>query len=78
MTLGFILLVVLAVVGVNHAMNLPDEISKSLWVFRHDPSTQSYGACVGRVHAAGLRGAFLAWTDGLLQAWGTVYLGPDT
>jgi hypothetical protein len=37
-------------------MHLKDGISKSIWVFRHDPSTDSYGACVGQLHASGTIG----------------------
>jgi hypothetical protein len=54
MAFGFIILIALAVVSGYHSMHLPDGISKSIWVFRHDPSTDSFGACVGQLHASGI------------------------
>lgn len=54
MAAGFIILITLAVVSGYHSMHLPDGISKSIWVFRHDPSTDSFGACVGQLHASGI------------------------
>jgi hypothetical protein len=54
MCLGFIILIALAVLSGYHSMHLPDGISKSIWVFRHDPSTDSFGACVGQLHSSGI------------------------
>jgi len=54
MAFGFIILIALAVISGYHSMHLPDGISKSIWVFRHDPSTDSFGACVGQLHSSAL------------------------
>ena len=56
MAVGFTIIIALAVISGYHSMHLPDGISKSIWVFRHDPSTDSYGACVGQLHASGIVG----------------------
>jgi hypothetical protein len=66
----------LAITSGFHSMYLPDGLSQSILIFRHDPSSDSFGVCVGQVHAAGLRGAILGWTDGLLDLLKRLYYGP--
>ena len=75
MFFGIVILVVLGANSYIHAMQLPDGASSSLWVFKVDSSTDSHGACIGEVHAAGLRGAILAWWDGLLSSVNQFYWG---
>jgi hypothetical protein len=72
---GVLIMLGLIVMSIVHSMHFPDDLSETLLIFRHDPSSDSFGVCVGQVHPAGLRGEILAWTDGLLGFMGTVYLG---
>ncbi|KAF2416698.1 hypothetical protein EJ08DRAFT_703570 [Tothia fuscella] len=78
MFVGIGILIALTIVSGYHSMHLPEGLSKSLWIFRHDPSSDSFGVCVGQIHASGARGSILAGTDGLLWFMNEVYLGPES
>lgn len=73
---GVILLVVMVTFGVLNASTLPSGITKTIWVFRREPSMGQLSVCKGTLRASGVRGSFIGWLDGFLHNWGEVYFGP--
>jgi hypothetical protein len=72
MFFGLVVLVLILVYGINDAYTLPDGITDKIWLVVDGP--QPF-VCTGGLTAAGLRGQFLGWLDGLLQIWNTTYFG---
>jgi len=75
MFFGIIILILVATFGVFNSSNLPIGMTKDVWVYRNDPGSADVSVCRGSLHAAGLRGSILGWTDGFLQNWDTAYFG---
>lgn len=75
MFFGIIILIVMIQSSLYSSSNLPDNAAKDVWVYRNDTGAGSLSVCRGNLHAGGLRGSVLGWTDGLLQGWGSVYTG---
>ncbi|KAH7393749.1 hypothetical protein BKA64DRAFT_95908 [Cadophora sp. MPI-SDFR-AT-0126] len=73
MIFGILWLVVILVFGVVEASNLPTGITERVWVVMKVGN--DVAACTGNLTPAGLRGAVIGWTDGLLKSWGAVYFG---
>jgi hypothetical protein len=74
---GILMLIILAIVGYNNSLTLPEGITQSLYVYMEDVGANSVTTCHGDVFPAGLRGAILGWTDGVFNAWNTTYYGPS-
>ncbi|KAH8748381.1 hypothetical protein BGZ57DRAFT_835419 [Hyaloscypha finlandica] len=70
---GILILVVILIFGVVEASNLPKGITERVWVVMKVGN--NVAACSGSLTPAGLRGAVIGWTDGLLQSWGAAYFG---
>jgi hypothetical protein len=70
---GILILVVILIFGVVEASNLPKGITERVWAVMKVGNNVT--ACSGSLTPAGLRGAVIGWTDGLLQSWGAAYFG---
>jgi len=75
MFFGIIILVVIIMMGYFDTSTLPVGMTKDIFVYGNDPGSGSVYVCHGTVTPGGLRGAIIAWTDGILQSWKTVYSG---
>jgi hypothetical protein len=73
-SLFFGLLAMFIVAGFSgiHSMSMPDGINQRVLVVTNETSPF---VCVGNLHAAGLRGSVLGWTDGVFESWSSVYFG---
>jgi hypothetical protein len=69
---GILVLVITAAFGAIQASNLPSGITRQVWVVMDEPNPF---VCNGTITPAGLRGAIIGWTDGLLESMGTAYFG---
>lgn len=69
---GLAVLGLTLVFGVVYASILPPGISQKVWVVTYAGTMTIYE---GQLGTAGLRGAMIAWNDGVFQAWGTTYFG---
>jgi hypothetical protein len=75
MFFGIIILVLLITVGFLNSTNLPQGMNADVWIYNNMLGGQELSVCRGSLHPGGLRGSILGWTDGMLQGWGTTYLG---
>jgi hypothetical protein len=75
MFFGVIILVLLITFGFFNSSNLPLGITSDVWVYNTILGGQDLSVCRGSLHPGGLRGSILGWTDGMLQGWGSTYLG---
>jgi hypothetical protein len=75
MFFGIIILILLITFGVFNSTNLPTGMTSDVWVYNEILGSGDLSVCRGSLNPAGLRGAILGWTDGLLQGWGSAYLG---
>ena len=69
---GVTVLIVTLIYGINYSLNLPPGVSESVTVLMDVQGPASYS---GIITSAGLRGAIIAWSDGLFESWGGLYLG---
>ena len=69
---GVAVLGLILVFGVVYSAILPPGISEKVWVVTDAGAVTVYE---GKLGTAGLRGAIIAWNDGVFQGWGTTYFG---
>lgn len=75
MFFGLAILIFLMIYGILDTSRLPNGMSEVVWVFQKEPSFGYETVCRGTITPAGVRGAIMGWTDGLLSNWGPVYFG---
>jgi len=69
---GLTVLGMILVYGIIYASTLPPGISEKIWVVQNADEPTLWA---GELTPAGLRGAMLAWNDGIFSSWGTAYSG---
>ena len=69
---GLFVLVVTLIYGVNYSLYLPPGITDRVTVLMDVQGPASY---TGNMTSAGLRGAIIAWNDGLFEIWRGAYVG---
>lgn len=70
---GMVLLIVILILGVTDAQNLPRGITEEVWIVMDNPVAPF--VCRGSLGPGGLRGEIIAWTDGLLATLRSYYFG---
>jgi hypothetical protein len=75
MFFGIIILIVIITFGIYNSSNLPNGITKDVWIYSDNLGSGEVSVCRGTLFPGGLRGSILGWTDGMLQGWKTVYFG---
>jgi len=71
---GLAILGLLLIYGIQYATTLPPGISERIWVVQ---SAEIRSVATANLVPAGLRGALLAWNDGIFNSWGVQYYGPS-
>ena len=69
---GLIVLIVTLIYGVNYSLYLPPGVTERVTVLMDVQGPASYTA---NMTSAGLRGAIIAWNDGLFESWRAAYFG---
>ena len=69
---GLIVLIVTLIYGVNYSLYLPPGVTERVTVLMDVQGPASY---TGNMTSAGLRGAIIAWNDGLFESWRAAYFG---
>jgi hypothetical protein len=69
---GLAVLGVTLVFGVIYASDLPNGITKKIWVVVNIDQPKIY---MGSLLSPGLRGGLIGWNDGLFESWGSTYYG---
>ena len=69
---GLIVLIVTLIYGVNYSLYLPPGVTDRVTVLMDVQGPASY---TGNMTSAGLRGAIIAWNDGLFEIWRGAYVG---
>lgn len=69
---GIAVLAIMLIFGILYAQNLPPGITAKVWIVARVESARIFKAKLG---PAGLRGAIIAWHDGVLAGWGRAYIG---
>ena len=69
---GLIVLIVTLIYGVNYSLYLPPGVTDRVTVLMDVQGPASY---TGNMTSAGLRGAIIAWNDGIFESWRGAYLG---
>ena len=69
---GLIVLIVTLIYGVNFSLYLPPGVTDRVTVLMDVQGPASY---TGNLTSAGLRGAIIAWNDGLFESWRGAYFG---
>ncbi|ORY10195.1 hypothetical protein BCR34DRAFT_355411 [Clohesyomyces aquaticus] len=72
---GVIMLILLITLGVFNANRLPEGVTSKVWIYRKEPMALAGRVCQTHLTSPGLRGMIIGWTDGLFEAWGSVYEG---
>lgn len=75
MAAGVIVLVVLIYAGRVNANELPEGVTRTVWIYRKEESSALGRVCKGELDPPGLRGTMIGYMDGLFQSWGGVYDG---
>lgn len=71
---GLAILGLLLIYGIQYATTLPPGISERIGVVQ---SAEIPSVATANLVPAGLRGALLAWNDGIFNSWGVQYYGPS-
>ena len=69
---GLIVLIVTLIYGINYSLYLPPGVTERVMVVMDVQGPVSY---TGNMTSSGLRGAIIAWNDGLFESWRGAYLG---
>ena len=69
---GLIVLIVTLIYGVNYSLYLPPVLTDRITVLM---DVQGPASFTGNMTSAGLRGAIIAWSDGLFESWRDAYFG---
>jgi hypothetical protein len=70
MILGVVAWVAITIIGLINVHNQPMLAGTNVGIV-----TINHGECASALYSGGLRGAILAWSDGILEGWGKVYHG---
>lgn len=71
---GLAILGLLLIYGIQYSTTLPPGISERVWVVQ---SADVPSVWTANLVPAGLRGALLAWNDGIFNSWDVQYYGPS-
>ena len=69
---GLVVLIVTLIYGVNYSLYLPPGVTERVTVLMDEQGPVTY---TGNMTSAGLRGAIIAWSDGLFESWRGAYVG---
>ena len=69
---GLTVLIVTLIYGVNYSLYLPPGVTERVTVLMDEQGPISY---TGNLTSAGLRGAIIAWNDGIFESWRGAFFG---